>query len=60
MAKFSLGQSIARVEDLTLVRGAGRYADDVRLANEAHAFVLRSPHAHAAIRRIDPAVVLQG
>ena len=55
MAKFSLGQSIARVEDLTLIRGAGRYADDVRLPNEAHAFVVRSPHAHAAIRRIDAA-----
>ncbi len=55
MAKFSLGQSISRVEDLTLVRGAGRYADDVRLANEAHAFVVRSPHAHATIRRIDVA-----
>ena len=53
MAKFSLGQSITRVEDLTLVRGAGRYADDVRLANEAHAFVVRSPHAHAAIKPID-------
>jgi carbon-monoxide dehydrogenase large subunit len=55
MAKFSLGQSITRVEDLTLVRGAGRYADDVRLANEAHAFFVRSPHAHAAIRRVDAA-----
>ena len=53
MAKFSLGQSITRVEDLTLIRGAGRYADDVRLANEAHAFVVRSPHAHAAIKPID-------
>ena len=53
MSKFSLGQSISRIEDLTLVRGAGRYADDVRLANEAHAFVVRSPHAHASIRRID-------
>ena len=27
MSKFSLGQSISRIEDLTLVRGAGRYAD---------------------------------
>jgi carbon-monoxide dehydrogenase large subunit len=53
MAKFALGQAVSRVEDLTLVRGAGRYADDVRLANEAYACVLRSPHAHAAIRRID-------
>ena len=55
MAKFALGQAVSRVEDLTLVRGAGRYADDVRLPNETYAYVLRSPHAHAAIRRIDVA-----
>src|SRR5262249_36535394 len=55
MAKFALGQSVSRVEDLTLVRGAGRYADDVRLPNEVYAYVLRSPHAHAVIRRIDAA-----
>jgi len=55
MAKFALGQAVSRAEDLALVRGAGRYADDVRLANEAYAFVLRSPHAHAALRRLDAA-----
>ncbi len=53
MAKFALGQAVARAEDLALVKGAGRYADDVRLPNEATAFVLRSPHAHAALRRLD-------
>jgi carbon-monoxide dehydrogenase large subunit len=55
MAKFALGQSVTRFEDAALVQGRGRYADDVRLANEAHAYVLRSPHAHAAIRRIGTA-----
>src|SRR5262245_66544845 len=54
MAKFALGQAVSRIEDLTLIRGAGRYADDIRLPNEAYAYVLRSPHAHAALRRIDP------
>jgi carbon-monoxide dehydrogenase large subunit len=53
MAKFALGQSISRIEDLTLIRGAGCYADDVRLAGETHAYVLRSPHAHAALRRVE-------
>jgi len=53
MAKFALGQAVSRAEDLILVKGAGRYADDVRLPNEAYAFVLRSPHAHAALRRLD-------
>ncbi|MCC6608102.1 MAG: xanthine dehydrogenase family protein molybdopterin-binding subunit [Burkholderiales bacterium] len=53
MSKFALGQAVTRVEDLTLVRGAGRYADDVRLAGELHAYVLRSPHAHAVIGGVD-------
>ncbi len=53
MTKFALGQAVSRFEDLTLVRGAGRYADDVRLENEAHAYVLRSPHAHARLLRVD-------
>jgi carbon-monoxide dehydrogenase large subunit len=53
MAKFALGQSLTRLEDLTLVRGAGSYTDDVGVTGAAHAFFLRSPHAHAAIRSID-------
>lgn len=53
MAKFALGQSLTRLEDLTLLRGAGRYADDVAVTGAAHAFFLRSPHAHATIRSID-------
>jgi carbon-monoxide dehydrogenase large subunit len=53
MTKFASGQSVPRFEDAALIQGRGRYADDVRLAGEAHAYVLRSPHAHAAIRRVD-------
>ena len=33
MTKFALGQSVTRFEDVALVQGQGRYADDVRLAN---------------------------
>ncbi len=55
MAKFALGQSVTRIEDAALVQGAGRYTDDFRLAGAAHAYVLRSPHAHANIVRIDTA-----
>jgi carbon-monoxide dehydrogenase large subunit len=42
----------ARNEDAFL-RGAGRYVDDIKVENEAHGVVLRSPHAHARIVRID-------
>ncbi|HEY3074585.1 MAG TPA: molybdopterin cofactor-binding domain-containing protein, partial [Burkholderiales bacterium] len=52
MAQFALGQGISRLEDDTLLRGAGRYADDLALAGAAHAVIVRSPHAHARIRRV--------
>lgn len=53
MGDFSVGQSVSRFEDPRLLRGGGRYVDDVALPNMAHGFVLRSQHAHAAIRSID-------
>jgi carbon-monoxide dehydrogenase large subunit len=50
--KFALGQSIPRLEDDKLLRGAGRYTDDYALEGAAHAFIVRSPHAHARLRGI--------
>ncbi len=55
MGDFGIGQPVPREEDPYLVRGAGRYVDDVKLVGEARAYVLRSPHAHAAIRAIEAA-----
>jgi len=52
MPQFALGQGISRLEDDTLLRGAGRYTDDFVLARAAHAVIVRSPHAHASIRRV--------
>jgi aerobic carbon-monoxide dehydrogenase large subunit len=51
--KFAVGQSVRRLEDPRLVQGLGRYSDDVRLAREAYATIVRSPHAHARIRSIE-------
>ncbi|PYN87005.1 MAG: carbon monoxide dehydrogenase [Candidatus Rokuibacteriota bacterium] len=51
--KFGIGQSVRRIEDPRLLQGFGRYADDVNLPHQAYAVVVRSPHAHAAIRSID-------
>ena len=48
-----IGNPRTRVEDGRLVTGRGRYADDFSPEDAAYAFVLRSPHAHARIRRID-------
>jgi carbon-monoxide dehydrogenase large subunit len=53
MAKFGLSQSIRRVEDPRLLKGAGRYTDDMAVPGQAEGYVLRSPHAHARIRGID-------
>ncbi len=53
MAKFGIGQPVRRVEDQRLVTGRGRYTDDINLPGQAYGYVVRSPHAHARIRRID-------
>jgi CO/xanthine dehydrogenase Mo-binding subunit len=52
-ARRWLGKSINRVEDPRFLRGEGRYVDDIKLANMAHAAIVRSPHAHARIVSID-------
>mgnify|MGYP003316627384 CR=1 FL=1 len=48
-----MGQSVPRTEDPRLLRGGGRYVDDIRLPNECHAYMLRTPHAHARIVSIE-------
>src|SRR6266481_3176268 len=53
MGEFALGQAAPRFEDPRLLRGGGRYVDDMVLPRMAFGHVLRSPHAHARIRRID-------
>jgi carbon-monoxide dehydrogenase large subunit len=48
-----IGAAPRRREDLRFLTGQGRYLDDLAFDNVAHAVVLRSPHAHARIGRID-------
>ncbi len=55
MVKFGVGQPMRRVEDERLITGKGRYTDDISVAGQAHAFMVRSPHAHARIVSIDVA-----
>jgi len=55
MGDYAIGQAVPRFEDLRLVRGGGRYVDDISLPGMAFGHVLRSPHAHARIRAIDTA-----
>ncbi|MBV9151046.1 MAG: xanthine dehydrogenase family protein molybdopterin-binding subunit, partial [Alphaproteobacteria bacterium] len=50
-----IGQPVRRREDLRLLTGKGRYSDDVALPGQAYAVMVRSPHAHALIRRTETA-----
>jgi aerobic carbon-monoxide dehydrogenase large subunit len=50
--KFAVGQAVPRSEDPTLLRGAGRYTDDVSLPGQAYAVMVRSRNAHGFIRAI--------
>ena len=54
-----LGKPILRKEDPALLSGRGRYADDLPTpVGTLHAHVVRSPHAHAEIVRIDGTAAL--
>src|SRR5215468_5219946 len=48
-----IGKDVPRLEDPKLLAGRATYTDDVRLPGMLHAAVLRSPHPHARIKRID-------
>jgi carbon-monoxide dehydrogenase large subunit len=51
--KFAVGQSVPRKEDPMLLRGRGRYTDDLTLPGQAYAVMVRSQVAHGTIRSID-------
>jgi aerobic carbon-monoxide dehydrogenase large subunit len=48
-----IGQALPRVEDDRLLRGGGRYVDDIHPAGCLEAAFVRSPHAHARVTRVD-------
>jgi 4-hydroxybenzoyl-CoA reductase alpha subunit len=48
-----IGQSIPKIDSYTKVTGAAKYADDLSLPRMAYGRILRSPHPHALIRRLD-------
>ena len=49
------GQRVKRLEDPALLRGRGRFIDDIKLPEMAHAAFVRSPPPHAAIKGVDVA-----
>jgi carbon-monoxide dehydrogenase large subunit len=53
LTKFGIGQPVRRSEDPTLLRGEGRYTDDVNRPGQAYAVMVRSTVAHGVIRGVD-------
>ena len=48
-----IGQSLRRREDFKFITGKGRYTDDLKVPGMLHLAILRSPHAHAVLNRVD-------
>ncbi len=53
MADTGIGASVRRKEDLRFLTGCGRYTDDINRPGQRYAYILRSPHAHAAITSLE-------
>ena len=56
--KYAIGQPVSRKEDPVLLRGQGRYTDDLNLPGQLYAVMVRSGHAHGVIRGIDTEAAL--
>jgi carbon-monoxide dehydrogenase large subunit len=48
-----IGARVLRREDFRFIKGRGKYVDDIVLARQTYAVIVRSPHAHATINSID-------
>jgi hypothetical protein len=53
LTKYGIGQPVPRNEDPMLLRGQGRYTDDLSLPGQAYAVMVRSGYAHGLINAID-------
>ena len=53
MGSSSIGSRVERKEDKKFLTGRGRYTADINFANQTYAYFVRSPHARAAISKVD-------
>ena len=53
MSATGIGAAVRRKEDHRFITGKGQYTDDITRPGETRALFIRSPHAHARIKRID-------
>src|SRR5262245_24213993 len=55
MTATGIGAAVKRKEDYRFLTGQGTYTDDINRHDQAYAYILRSPHAHAEITKVDTA-----
>ncbi|MBM3585574.1 MAG: xanthine dehydrogenase family protein molybdopterin-binding subunit [Alphaproteobacteria bacterium] len=53
MAENGIGARVRRKEDARFLVGKSTYTDDINRPGQAHAVFVRSPHAHATIKKVD-------
>ncbi len=58
MDKGFVGQAVKRTEDPRFLTGSGNFVDNMNLAGQARAAMVRSPYAHATIRGVDASKAL--
>ena len=59
MADTGIGASVKRKEDQRFITGKGQYTDDINRPGQTWAVFVRSPHAHATIKKIDASAALK-
>ncbi|RXH31790.1 carbon monoxide dehydrogenase [Bradyrhizobium nanningense] len=59
MGVEGIGARVVRKEDKRFITGKGRYVDDIKLMGMTHAHFIRSPHAHAKVKKIDSSAALK-
>jgi len=59
MPDSGIGAAVRRKEDARFLTGRGTYTDDINRPGQTYAHILRSPHAHAKITKIDTAKALK-
>ncbi len=53
MTVTAIGAAVRRKEDHRFITGKGQYTDDINRPGQTHAYFLRSPHAHATLKKVD-------
>src|SRR5579864_2529793 len=59
MSDGGIGAAVRRKEDQRFLTGTGHYTDDINRPGQLYAYILRSPHAHAELGKIDTVKALK-